>query len=174
MTEDIYQEIEDVNDEFALTVKDYEDIVEEINFDTEDEKLTCSSIIENMEKCIANNLKNEKCVNIPYIGNLRKNAAIMAINKHKQTMAVVRKHMSKEEYKEHVRGYVQETKQKQKELDKEKFVIKKLKNKYKKRYKLLYSRSGKAHAELFIKSLLWFKPVPFDQEVQDAYDNLKN
>lgn len=173
MTEDVLSQLDNVNDEFALIVKDSNSLIEEINFQSEEEKLICNSIIDNMERCIATNLKAEKCVNIPYVGNLRKNQVNLAISKHKKNLSLVRKHMTKEEYKEHVREYVKEAKDNQERLDKEKFELKKLRNKFKKTYTLLYTESGRTHAELYIKVMRWFKPVPFDQDVQDAYDNLK-
>ena len=57
MTEDVLSQLDNVNDEFTLIVKDSNNLIEEINFQNEEDKLICNSIIDNMERCIATNLK---------------------------------------------------------------------------------------------------------------------
>ena len=165
------QRIDEADSEYELIRKDYNDIIEEIDFDTEEEKLICTSIISNMEKFIANSLKNDKCVNIPYIGCVRKNAVMQTVKKNKLNFKLAKTELTKEQYKEHVRSYIADTKEKQAKLDKDKLTYKKLKSKFNKKYKELYLKLGKAYAELFIISMSWFKEVPFDQDIQDVYDN---
>lgn len=172
MEDKILEKIVDIDDEFKLIRKNSDDIIEELDFENDDDKLICSSIINSMEKCIANNLKDNKCVNIPYIGCVRKNQVVQTIRENKKNFKLARPHLSKEEYKENVRAYVIDVQEKQKAADREKMKIKRLKSKFKKKYNQLYIGNGISHAELFIRSILWLKPVEFNQEIQDFYDSL--
>ena len=44
----------------------------------------------------------------------------------------------------------------------------------KKRYERYFINYGRAYAEVFIKALTWLEEVPFDIEVEEAFENLRN
>lgn len=166
------QQLDNDSTDFELIVKDADDILEELEFNTEEDKLLCSSIITSMEKTIANNIKADKCVNIPFIGCMRKNVVTKTIRQNKKNFKLAKTELSKEEYKEHVKCYVRDVIEQQKNNEHERILLKKIKGRCRKKYDILYKTLGKEYAELYIRALSWIKHIPFDQEIQDAYDNL--
>ena len=53
-------------------------------------------------------------------------------------------------------------------------LVKTFRNKNKKRYERYFINYGRAYAEAFIKALTWLEEVPFDVEVEEAFENLRN
>ena len=52
--------IEELNDDFMVISKNSSDIINGMYFETEEDKLLCESIIDNLEKSISEGLKEEK------------------------------------------------------------------------------------------------------------------
>ncbi len=64
-----------------------------------------------------------------------------------------------------------------KELRKEDYIkakYREIKNKYKRKYELFYTQIGPAYANMFIKSVMMFDIVHFDEEFEEQYNILNN
>lgn len=165
--------IEEVNEDFTITVKNKSDILNELNFKSEEDKLLCESIIDSLENSVYDNVRDGLTVSIPYIGNLRRNKVYESIAQSKKNFKAVRSFVSKEEYKQYVVEVIVDAKTKQLELDKRKVLITHLRRVNKKKYERYYMDFGRAYAELYLTAILWLREIPFDRDVQDAYDRLK-
>lgn len=166
--------IEELNDNLDLIVKTKSDILEELNFKTDDDKFLCESIIDNLESTVFNNVRDGLTVSIPYIGTLRKNPIRELINDNKQHLSNVRKCLSKEEYKSYMREYITDAKIKQKAKDRLKYILKQIRSKNKNKYEKYYSTFGRAYAELYLNAIYWMKEIPFDAEVEEMFQKLSN
>lgn len=176
MTESDYvniNSIEEVNEDFTIVTKNRQDIIEELSFNNEEEKLLCESIIDNLEEDIFNAVRDNLTVSIPFIGRLRKDPVKEMITKNKNNFKLARQYLSKEEYKEHVTSFIVDARQKQLKKDKFKTLLHKIKQNNKKKYELYYKTFGRSYAELFLYSIYWLDELPFDIDIQAAYDKLK-
>lgn len=160
--------------EYVIISKDKSDILNELDFENEEEKLLCDSIITNLEKMASENIRNMKVVQLPYIGCIRINPVKREFRDSKKHLGIIRKSLSKEQYKEHVRSYIVDLQEKQKVKDRVKLVLHRIRRKNKVRYEKLYKKLGKSYADLFIMSIYWLREVPFDKEWQERYDELSN
>lgn len=159
-------------EEFTIISKNRNDILDELSFENEDERLICDSIIDNLELTAAEGIKNMKVAQLPFIGCVRINPVKHALKDFSLNFKTARQHMTKSEYKDHVRSYVNDLQDKQKEKDRQQWIITRTKRKNKKKYEELYKRLGKSYAELFIQSIIWLKEVPYSQEFEDKYKEL--
>lgn len=166
--------IEELNEDFMLISKTSSDIINDLDFETEEEKLLCQSIIDNLEKSIAIGLKEDKIMQLPFLGSLRKKPIKKIIKANYTNFKIARKHMTKEEYTDHVKSFIYDAKEKLAKEEAIKLRIKKIRSRNKKKYEKLYINVGKAYAEMFIYAIFLLKEVPFNQDVQDAFDNLKD
>jgi hypothetical protein len=115
----------DLNNE--LEVNTMKDIINSIGFKSEEDKLMCEVIITNLEKYAAENIKQSKTVNIPYIGCIRKSPLREAIVSRRFDFKKARLSMSKEEYKDYVRQSIDELK-KEERLRFKKLIINSITN----------------------------------------------
>lgn len=173
--EDITNEqLNEADIEYVIVSKNKNDILNELDFENEEERLLCDSIISNLEKTASDTIRNMKVAQIPFIGCLRINPVKRKLRDAKLHLRAVRKSLTKEQYKEHVRSYVIDLKEKQIEEDKIKLVFTRIRRNNKKKYEQLFKKCGRAYAELFIMSIYWLKEVPFDQEWEEHYQSLKD
>lgn len=173
--EDITNEqLNEADIEYIIVSKDKNDILNELDFENEEERLLCDSIISNLEKTASDTIRSMKVAQIPFIGCLRINPVKRKLRDAKLHLKAVRKSLTKEQYKEHVRTYVVDLKEKQKEEDKVKLAFTRIRRNNKKKYEQLFKKCGRAYAELFIMSIYWLKEVPFDQEWEEHYQSLKD
>lgn len=172
MEEHINNDIEELNDEFALITKNKSDIINEMTFANDDDKLLCSAIITNVERMIADSLHKMKTVSIPLIGRVRINPVHKEFVDSKLHLSAIRKGLTKEQYREHVRSYYTDLIKKNENKDKEKLVLNKLKRINKTKYEYLFKQCGKAYADLYIVAITLLKEIPFDNEWQETYDIL--
>lgn len=178
----IINNMEDINNEqlneadieYIIVSKNKNDILNELNFENEEERLLCDSIISNLEKTASDTIRSMKVAQIPFIGCLRINPIKRKLRDAKLHLQAVRKSLTKEQYKEHVRSYVIDLKEKQKEEDRVKLAFTRIRRNNKKKYEQLFKKCGRAYAELFIMSIYWLKEVPFDKEWEEHYQSLKD
>lgn len=149
-------------------------ILESIDFPYTEDKLLCKDIIEHLETTAAEEIQNGKCVQIPYIGCLRKNPLKKTLEQNVDKLRAARKHLNKEDYKEFTADIFKKRKQELKEEDYYKAKIKEIKNRYKKEYEQYYTKLGPAYANLFVFTRLKFSPVEFNQEFEDLMQNFNN
>lgn len=168
----INNDIESLPDDFPITVKDSSNILAEINFKTTDDMLLMKSIVNSMEKEIADSVSKDLCVSIPYIGRIRRNNYKQYFLSRKEEHKTAKKHLSREDYAAYIKEFKNDYYENKKAEDELQLKIKRLKSIFKDKYKLYSTKINKAYADLFIHSLMWFEVVPFDQEVQDQFDRL--
>lgn len=173
MNDNINELVTEADIEYLITSKNKYDILDELDFENEEERFLCDSIISNLEKTASDTIRSMKTASIPYIGCVRINPVKRSLREAKLHLSAVRKGLSKEQYKEHVRSYVVDLKEKQKEKDRIKLLFAKIRRNNKKKYEQLFKTCGKAYAELFIMSIYWLKEVVFDQEWEEHYQSLK-
>ena len=174
MKDDIINSINEADIEYPIISKNRNDILNDIDFENEEERLLCDSIISNLEKTASDTIRSMKVASIPYIGCIRINPVKRGLREAKLHLSDVRKGLNKEQYKEHVRSYVVELKEKQKEKDRIKLLFSRIRRNNKKKYEQLFKACGKAYAELFIMSIYWLREIPFNEEWEEHYQSLKD
>ena len=165
--------LNDADIEYKIIVKGKDDILSELTSNNK-ERFIYESIIDNIEKSAADNIKAGKIVQLPAIGCVRKNPTHEIIKKNYDNFRVAKKNMTSEQYKQHVKEIIIHSKQKQEKLNRDKYNVRKIRSRNKEKYDKLYINLGKAYAEMYIYSLLCLREVPFDIEFQQHYDNLNN
>lgn len=174
MENNVDDQLLEQNNEYVVITKSKEDILNDLDFVDDEDKFLCDSIISNLEKMASDNIRDMKCVQLPFIGSVRINPVKRKLRESKLHLSAIRKSLTKEQYKEHVKTYVDDLKEQQKEEDRLKLVFKRIRSNNKKRYELLFKTCGKTYAELFIMSIYWLKEVPFDAEWETHYQSLKD
>ena len=161
-------------EELNIDVKGFKDIIGEMDFKTNDDALLCESIITSLERYAAQKIKEEKIVQLPIIGVLRKNPIKKVLKESRSELKILRKTNDKETYKTIIREKVYNAKMELKKLDEQKSYLTKLKSIYNQEYETFSKTIGVAFADMFIYSKTLFKYIPFDKEVQRMYDELKD
>lgn len=172
MNNELNEQINDIQDEYVIITKNRNNILDDMDFKNEEERILCESIITNLEQEIASGIKVMKACQIPFIGCIRINPINKKIKNNGREFRAIREQLTTEEYKEHVKEFINNAKKEQQKIDTEKKNLYKLKRKFKKKYDELYLKNGKSYAELFIFSLSCFKEVPFDREWEEQYQKL--
>ena len=172
MSVEVNEHINEIADEYQIIVKNKNDILNEMDFENEEERVLCDDIITNLEKMIADSISSMKVAQIPFIGCVRINPIKRKLRDSKLHLSNIRKSLTKEQYKEHVRSFVIDMKEKQKQEDRNKVVFHRIRSNNKKRYEELFKRCGRAYAELFIMSVYWMKEVPYDADWEFQYQVL--
>lgn len=166
-----YDEIN--HNSFKLNIVDHNTIIADIATDFDDADIL-KDIMECVEGTASRTIKSGKVASIPYIGCVRRNPVMYAINEHGEDLKELRTTVTKSEYKVAVKKIVLTYSVKQKQVDRQKLILLKTKRMFKKRYDELYVLMGKGYADFFIESKMMFEYVPYDEEVQKAYDRLNN
>lgn len=168
------QDIDQLDNDYVLICKDINDIINDANFKDKREEDSCRMIIDFIEKNIANGIKNYKCMQLPFVGCMRYNPMDKAMLKYRLELKFARKNMSKEEYKEYFKSIWYKEKSKVQSEEIRNRYISSLRSINKKRYNELYLKFGRAYAEAYVYTLTLLEYVPFNQEIQDRYDELEN
>ena len=172
MSEELY--LTDIDtDDYSIITKNTKDILNDMNFEDEDDRYMCYSIINNLEKFASDSIRAMKIVSLPFIGCLRISPVRRKLRDTKLHLHNIRQAMTKEEYKEYVTGLVKEWNEEQREADAEKLLITKIKRNNKKKYEELYKKLGRAYANMYIKAIRLLDYVPFDLEWEEHYQELK-
>lgn len=174
MDEQLLNDIDKANEEYIIISKTKDDILNELDFENEEERLLCDSIITNLEKNASETIRNMKVAQLPFIGCVRINPVKRKLREAKLHLSAIRKNISKEQYKEHVRSYIIDLKEQQKKEDALKLIFTRIRRNNKKKYDIYYKRLGRAYAELFIMSIYWLTEVPYSQDFEDYYKSLKD
>lgn len=174
MDYNMQENINEADIDYVIISKNKEDILNELDFENEEERYLCDAIITNLEKSASDTIRNMKVAQIPYIGCLRINPVKRKLREAKLHLSAVRKSISKEQYKEHVRSYVIDLKEQQKKEDFLKLIFTRIRSNNKKKYDTYYKRLGRAYAELFIMSIYWLAEVPYNAEWEEHYKSLKD
>ena len=152
--------------------KDINDILSDINFETEDDKLLMKDVISNLESVVAEEVKNGKCVQIPYIGSVRKNPLKETLEKNRTNFRIAAKSLSKEGFKEHCSLVFKKKKDELRIQDYEKAKLKQIRKRHQKEFEQLYINIGPAYANMYIFSKTLMKAVDFNEEFEDKIQEL--
>lgn len=166
--------IEELDNDYPLICKEIDDIINDINFEDKYESDKCRFIIEHLEDNIAKELKNKKAVSLPFVGVIRYNLIAGAMQKHYTELRLARRNMTKDDYIDYFRNIYINEKDK---INSESIKIKKLKlirKANRKKYLNYIFKFGKYYADTYIYTLSLLKEIPFDQEIQDKYDEFNN
>lgn len=150
------------------------DIIDDIEFDNNDDKLICDAIINSIEKFASENIKNNKAVALPSVGCIRRSIYRQAVIKDRDKIHSMRKHMNNTEYKEYMKDYFGNIKCNDIEQTKEKLRLKRINKVFKKRYDKYVRLINKSYADLFIFSVSYFNQVEFDSELNKHLINVIN
>lgn len=161
-----------IKEDIELEVKDTNDIISEIEFDTEDDMLICTDIIRSLEQYAAKNIKDDKTVQLPYIGSVRKDPVKKMFKEQKKELKAIRKQCDKDTYRQIVKDKVNSIIKQQESLEYRYIQCEQLKRLYKKEYEHNCKTKGEAYANMIIYSKTLFEYVPFDMEVQKMYEEL--
>lgn len=170
--DNLQEKINEADVDYAVISKNKEDILNELDFENEEERYLCDAIISNLEKFASDAIKNMKVAQIPYIGCLRIDPVKQNFKKAKRHLSAIRKGITKEQYREHIRSYIYDLKVQQTKADNIKLAILRIRRNNKKKYETLYKRLGRAYAEMFIYSIYLLAEVPYSQEFEDRYREL--
>lgn len=149
-------------------------ILEDMNFYSNDDKLLCGDIINHLEKTAAEEIQNNKCVQLPFVGSIRKNPLKKTLDEHREKFTIAKKCLNKEDFKEYTSDVFRKRKEELRKEDYIKVKYREIKNKYKRKYELFYTQIGPAYANMFIKSVMMFDIVHFDEEFEEQYNILNN
>lgn len=174
MDEKLQNAINECSEEYKLISKTKDDILDDLDFENEEERVICDSIISSLERTASETIREMKVAQLPYIGCLRINPVQRKFNNAKLHLSAVRKSITKEQYKEHVRSYFIDLQEQQKKEDARKLILTRIRRNNKKKYELYYRMFGRVYAELFIMSIYWLKDVPHDSEWEEHYQELVN
>jgi len=163
--------IDYIDNKHNLIIKDINDIINALDSD-EEEKLIIRSAILNLEERASKGISNGDIVSIPSIGICRKKLESEELRKYNKELREAKKVLNKEEYKDYARNIYRNIRNKIAKRDFKNKVLNKHKALYRNTYLKYAMQYGKAYADLWIQSLLWFKIVDYDQAVQDQYDRL--
>ena len=133
MNEQLLNDINEANEEYVIISKTKDDILNELDFENEEERLLCDSIISNLEKTASDTIHDMKVAQIPFIGCLRINPVKRKLREAKLHLSAIRKNISKEQYKEHVRSYIIDLKEQQKKEDALKLIFTRIRRNNKKK-----------------------------------------
>lgn len=172
--EDVSEQLNELEEEYQIICKTKNDILNELDFENEEERVLCDSIISNLEKTAAETISSMQIAQLPLIGCVRINPVKRQLSDAKLHLSAVRKSLTKEQYKEHVRSFIVNLQEKQKEKDRLKFTFVRIRRNNKKKYEELFKKCGKAYAELFIMSIYWLHEVPYDAEWEFQYQVLSD
>lgn len=123
MEDTLQNNINEADEEYVIISKTKDDILNELDFKNEEERLLCDSIITNLEKNASETIRDMKVAQLPFIGCVRINPVKRKLREAKLHLSAVRKSISKEQYKEHVRSYVIDLKEQQKKEDSLKLIF---------------------------------------------------
>ena len=168
---DKISEVDEVS--IDVVIKKKADILNDIGFKSDDDRILCDTIITDIEKTAAKGILADKIVQLPFLGSMRKSPLRKVIQKNRTNFKSARTHMNKKEYQAYVGEIMREGKIEIEKEEKEKIRIKKIKSRFRKQYDNYYKTLGAEYANMFIYSMTILKEVPFDANVQEMFDNLK-
>lgn len=159
----------DFDDDYMLIYKDINNILDDIGFQGED-RILCRSIIDNLEKEAAINIRQEKCITIPHIGTIQKNWYRSKLISHYKDFKDARKTMDKAEYIEYTAKVMEEEKRKHKEKEDKLIAEKRFKKRFLKKWISMTKDRGTVYANLWLYAITKLSVIEFDPEIEEVYE----
>lgn len=159
----------ELDDNYVLTYKDVDNILDDIDFVDDDDRILCKTIINSLEKEAAAQLLAGKCVQLPYIGIIRRNPIKMAVIKRYKEFKEKRSQLSRKDYIAYCKKVM---KQEKMDLQNAELHKRKMNTFRKKNLKIWMEKKkvfGDAYANVYLYVLKYWTAVDFDWDVELAY-----
>lgn len=163
---------DNVDHDYILIYKDIDNILEELNYVEQNDKLLCRSIIDSLENEAAKQLLDGKCVALPYIGNIRRSPLKMAMISHYKDFKQKRTELTKTEYKEYCKKVMTEEKRNIQNNEIKKRKLNTLKRKHLPKWIEYEKRFGATYANVWLFSITKFTVIEFDEDVEEAIQSI--
>lgn len=165
----------ELNDDYVLIYKDVDNILDDIDFVVDDDRILCKTIIDSLEKEAAAQLLAGKCVQLPYIGVIRRSPIKMALIKHYKEFKEKRSQLSREDYIAYCKKVMRQEKI---DLRNAEIHKRKMNTFRKKNLKIWMEKKkafGNAYANVYLYVLRYWTAIDFDWDVELAYqENVGN
>lgn len=157
--------------DIGIPIKKIDDILEDINFDSEDEKLLCKDIIISIENFAAQKVLDKEVVSIPHIGAVWMNPFKEIFIERKNEIDAL-KDEPKETKIEFIRNIYRTEEGKLKQTNYIQARRSHIKKANKKLYEKLFAEQGMEVAEKMIDVISRFKIIEFNEEVEEVIQEL--
>lgn len=164
----------EVDTEFPLIFKDIDNILDDMTFSNKEDRILCRTIIDSLEKEASVQLLEGKCVQLPYIGNIYRNKLKLAMTSHYKDLKEKRKELTKEEYKEYCRNIARKENMRIQNEEVAKRKLNTFKRKHLKMWMDKRNKFGDAYANLWLRFIKTWKDIPFNWDVEIAYQESYN
>lgn len=172
MNKDAYDKVLDgidIAESYVLVYKDYDNVLKDIDFANDEERLLTRSIIDNLEREASKQFVKELAVDIPYIGTAQRNLLRKSICSCYHDLNVARKTLPEEEYVEFRKDLIKQKKFEINNIELKRRLEKTNRNRYYKLWIKLSRKYGVAYANLYIFAKKVLHVIEFNQELNDAY-----
>nr|DAG90785.1 MAG TPA: DNA binding protein [Crassvirales sp.] len=160
---------EDINTDYPVVYKKFDDVLKDIVFANDNERLLCASIIESLELEASIQFRADNGVHIPYIGKFRKNLIRRNVLKKYKNFLSESNNLTKEEKREFLRAAsIEERRLRDEEIARKK-AFKLTPGKEFTDYVNLCRKKGMRFAKLYYEFKKKMIDIPFIQEVHDSY-----
>lgn len=160
----------EVDIDYTLIYKDKQNILHDINFEDDNDRLICSAIIDNLERQLADNIKIGNTVSIPFVGTIERNWYKMAIKDNYQDFRDYKATHTKEEYDEYFKAKCEEFKSNHAELEEKHKRAKRFKKMILPKYNNKVKSRGSIYANVWLKTIELLEVVEFDPDIEDIYE----
>lgn len=164
---------DEVDIDYTLIYKDKNNILSDINFENEDDRLICEAIVDNLEKMAADEIKAGKNISLPFIGTIERNWYKEAIRNDYQEFREYKANHTEEEYKAYFKAKCEEYKANHAELEDKYKRNKRFKTSMLPKYINHCKNRGVAYANAWLKMIGSMKVVEFDPEIEEVYERFR-
>lgn len=159
----------DLGEDYVLVYKDYENVLKDIDFANDEERLLTRAIIKNLEHEASKQFLKELAVDIPYIGVAQRNLLRKSIVASYHELKEARETLPEEEYKEFRDNLIKQKKFEINNTELQRRIEKENRNKNYKLWIKLAKKHGVSYANFYIYLHKDLYVVEFNQELNDAY-----
>ena len=160
---------DDDNFQYVLIYKERDNILDDIEF-TEEERVLCDSIIDNLERFAFNAMNHDKCIAIPFLGTIEKHWSKSAFKEHYKEFQEVKKTSTREEYDSYVQRIMSDARKERLDREHKIKTMRRFKNKMLPKWNNLVNKKGVAYANFWLYSITHFDVIEFDEEIQEIYE----
>ena len=159
----------ELDDDYLLIYKDIDNILDDIDFANDTERLLTQSIIRSLEEEASKQFVKELAVDIPYIGTAQRNLLRKKVVESYQELKEARNTLPIEEYKKFRDELIIQKKAEVNAIEVERRLKKADRNRNYKLWVKLSRKYGIAYANCYLQFHKQLKVVEFDEELNNAY-----
>lgn len=158
--------------DYTLIYKDRDLILDDCNF-SDDDRLICDSIIDNLETEVAKQVKLNKTVSIPMIGTIEPNWYRKTFKEKSTELKEYKNTHTKEEYDKYFKDVCNSIKQDRLDKEQKAKAIKQFKAKVLPRYIKLCTEKSVIYANAWLAMTSKLSVVEFDPEIEEVYERFR-